>query len=94
MELVSTLHYTTTTDHKEGEQLEDQRSVGASSCNCGDGTDQSDQSLMFMMMRMMTKIISLSELNKLFKKCFSAHTFILLLLSLMTALQKSKHAGE
>ena len=29
-----------TTDHKEGEQLEDRRSVGASSCNCGDGTDQ------------------------------------------------------
>jgi len=40
----------TTTDHKEGEQLEDWRSVGASSCNCGDGTDQRVQSLMFMMM--------------------------------------------
>jgi len=36
--------------HKEGEQLEDRRSVGASSCNCGDGTDQRVQSLMFIMM--------------------------------------------
>ena len=29
-----------TTDHKEGEQLEDQRNVGESSSNNGDGTDQ------------------------------------------------------
>jgi len=36
-----------TTDHKEGEQLEDRRSVGASSCNCGDGTDQRVRSLIF-----------------------------------------------
>jgi hypothetical protein len=43
----------TTTDHKEGEQLEDRRSVGASSCNCGDGTDRRVQSLMFMMMMIM-----------------------------------------
>ena len=40
----------TTTEHKEGEQLEDRRSVGASSCNCGDGTDQRVQSLLFAMM--------------------------------------------
>jgi len=40
----------TTTDHKEGEQLEDRRSVGASSCNSGDGTDQRVQSFMFMML--------------------------------------------
>ena len=33
-----------------GKQLEDRRSVGASSCNSGDGTDQRVQSLMFMMM--------------------------------------------
>ena len=39
----------TTTDHKEGEQLGDRRSVGTSSCNSGDGTDQRVQSLMFMM---------------------------------------------
>ena len=39
--------------HKEGEQLEDRRSVGANSCNSGDGTDQRFQSLMFMMMMMM-----------------------------------------
>jgi hypothetical protein len=38
-----------TTDHKEGEQLEDQRNVGESSCNSGDGTDQRVQSFMFMM---------------------------------------------
>ena len=37
---------------KEEEQLEDRRSIGASSCNCGDGTDQRVQSLIFMMMMM------------------------------------------
>ena len=42
-----------TTDHKEGEKLEDRRSVDASSCgDSGDGTDQRVQSLMFMMMMM------------------------------------------
>jgi len=41
------LWYHTTTDHKEGEQLEDRISVGASSCNSGDGMDQRMQSLMF-----------------------------------------------
>jgi hypothetical protein len=45
----------TTTDHKEGEQLEDRRNVGGSSCISGDGTDQRVQSLMFMMMMMMTQ---------------------------------------
>ena len=42
-----------TTDHEEGEQLENWRSVGASNCNSGDGTGQRVQSLMFMMMMMM-----------------------------------------
>ena len=42
----------TTTDHKEGEQLEDQRSFGASSCNSVDGTGQRVQSLIFMIMMM------------------------------------------
>ena len=51
----------TTTDHKEGEQLEDRRSVGASSCNSGDGTDQRVQSLMFMMMMMMLWLKTLSS---------------------------------
>jgi len=37
----------TTTNHKEGEQLED-RSVGASSCYTGNGTDQRVQSFMFI----------------------------------------------
>ena len=41
----------TTTDHKEGEQLED-RNVGESSCSFGDGTDHRVQSLMFMMVMM------------------------------------------
>jgi len=36
--------------------LEDQRNIGESSCNFGDGTDQRIQSLMFMMM-MMIKIV-------------------------------------
>jgi len=31
----------TTTDHKEGEQMEDRRIVGENICNCGDGTDLS-----------------------------------------------------
>ena len=30
----------TTTDHKEGEQLEDRRNAGENSCNSGDGMDQ------------------------------------------------------
>jgi hypothetical protein len=46
----------TATDHKEGEQLEDRRNVGESSCNSGDGTDQRVHSLMFMMMKMMMMI--------------------------------------
>ena len=47
----------TATDHKEGEQLEDRRNVGESSCNFGDGTDQRVQSLMFMMMMMIMMMI-------------------------------------
>ena len=46
----------TTTHHKQGEQLEDRKSVGASSCNSGDGTGQRVQSLMFMMMMMIMVI--------------------------------------
>jgi len=45
-----------TTDHKEGEQLEDRRNVGESICNSGDGTDQRIQSLMMMMMMMMMMV--------------------------------------
>jgi hypothetical protein len=45
----------TATDHKEGEQLEDRRSVGTNNCNSGYGKDQRGQSLTFMMM--MTIII-------------------------------------
>ena len=42
---------------KEGEQLEDRRNVGESSCNFGDGTDQRVQSLTFMMMMMMMMMV-------------------------------------
>jgi len=49
----------TTTDHKEGEQLEDRRNVGARSCNSGDGTDQKVQSLMFMLLMMMMAFVVL-----------------------------------
>jgi len=37
--------------------LEDQRNVGESSCNFGDGTDKTVQSLMFMMMISHCKVI-------------------------------------
>ena len=37
--------------------MEDQRNVGASICNSGDGTDQRVQSLMFLMMMMMMMIM-------------------------------------
>ena len=63
----------TTTDHKEGEQLEDRRSVGASSSNSGDGTDQKVQSLMFMMM-MMTVVGTLQKLVKYEQKYLSIAT--------------------
>ena len=46
----------TNTDHKEGEQLEDRRSVGPSSCNSGDGMVQRVQSLMFIIMMMVMVI--------------------------------------
>ena len=49
-------NHITTTDHKEGEQLEDRRNVGDSICNFRDGTDQRVQSLIFMMMMMMMMI--------------------------------------
>jgi hypothetical protein len=39
--------------------LGDRRNVGESSCNSGEGTDQSVQFLMFMMMMMMMMMISL-----------------------------------
>jgi hypothetical protein len=48
----SLLNHTATT-HKERERLGEQRNVGESSCNCGDGTGQMAQPLMFMMMMMM-----------------------------------------
>ena len=57
----------TTADHKEGEQLEDQRSVEESCCNFGDGTDQRVQSLMFMMMMM-----KLEDYVYAFPVCYSS----------------------
>ena len=44
--------------------MEDLRSVGASSCNSGDGTDQRVQSLMLMMMMRRLKLILLVVLSK------------------------------
>ena len=37
--------------------MEDRRSVGASSCKSGDGTDRRVQSLMFMMMMVMMIVV-------------------------------------
>jgi len=54
----------TTTDHKEGEHLADRRSVGASSCNSGDGTDERFQSLMFMMMTIMMMMMMMYLFGK------------------------------
>jgi len=51
----------TTIDNKEREQLKDRRSVCASNCNSGDGTDQRVQSLMFMVMMMMNYCTILNE---------------------------------
>jgi hypothetical protein len=45
----------TTTDHKEGEELEGRRNDGEGSCNSGDGTDQRVQSSTFMMMMIKNK---------------------------------------
>jgi hypothetical protein len=45
--------------HKEREQFGDQRNVGESSCNSGDGTGQMAQPLMFMMIMMMMMMTSL-----------------------------------
>ena len=42
-----------TTDHKEREQLEDQRNVGENSCSSVDGSDKLVQSLMYMIKMMM-----------------------------------------
>jgi len=42
----------TTTDHNLWEQLEERRSVGASSCNSVDGLGQRAQSLLFLIMMM------------------------------------------
>jgi len=64
----------TTTDYKEGEQLEDRRSVDASSCNCGDGTDQRDQSLMMMFMMMITISISINVLSSIRMLASSIHS--------------------
>jgi len=51
----------TTTDHKEGVQLEDRRNVGESSCNFGDGTDQRVQSLMLMLMLLLLLLLMMMK---------------------------------
>jgi len=52
-----------TTDHKEGEEFQERRNVGESSCKSGDGTDQREQSLMFMMIMMMMMMMNLKVLH-------------------------------
>jgi len=51
-------------DHKEGEQLEDRKNVGESSCNFGDGTDQRVQSLIFTKMMRIDMHIGLSDISR------------------------------
>ena len=58
----------TATDRKEGAQLEDRRSVGESSCNCGDGTEQRVRSLVFMV-KMMMMISSRLHIDRPVAKC-------------------------
>ena len=55
----------TITDHKEGEQMEDRRNVGESSCNFGEGTDQRVQSLMFTMMMIILSSMNAVTYNKI-----------------------------
>jgi len=47
----------TTTDHQEVEQFEDQRNVGEGSCNFGDGTEERVQSLKFIIIIIIIIII-------------------------------------
>jgi len=77
-----------TTDHKEGEQLEDWGNVGESSCNSGDGTVQRVQSLMFMMM--MIKKIQ----NSKFKIGTEFLTFIFCTTSACWWSSRSKHVAS
>ena len=58
----------TATDHKEGEQLEDRRSVDTNSCNSGDGTDQRVQSLMFVMLIIIKCYSRKSQLTSFFNQ--------------------------
>jgi len=44
--------------------LEERRSVGASSCDCGDGTDQRVQSLMSMMMILVSRLSEMYNYEK------------------------------
>jgi hypothetical protein len=60
----------TITDHKEGEQSDDRRSVGSSRCNSGDGTDQRVQSLMFILV-MMVMIIKHIKTAYLFASLYA-----------------------
>jgi hypothetical protein len=63
----------TATVHREREQLGDQRNVGESSCNCGDGMDQMAQPLMFMMMMMMMMMMLLSRYLDVLNSRFISH---------------------
>ena len=81
----------TTTDHKKGEQLEDQRSVGASSCNSGDGMGQRVQSLMFVikMMMMMMMVIPYPPFSTMTSSKYPVPSTVLKLWITIMQLQKT-----
>jgi len=66
----------TTSHHKEGEYLEDLRIVGASSCNCRDGTDQRVQSLMFMMMITISRILGFTDILDVWIRLWKMYTLL------------------
>jgi len=66
--------------------MEDRRSVGASSCNSGDGTDQRVQSLMFMMMTNMSAICLLRDTFWYSNSSFTTETYQMILFCVITHL--------
>ena len=80
----------TTTDRKEGEQLVDRSSVGASSCKSWHGKDQRVQSLMFMMMMMMVMMM----LTLMLLTAVLFYSLLLKLSSFKTCIWKEKLCGS
>ena len=82
---IESLRNHTTTDHKEGEQLEDRRNLGESSCNFGDGTDQRVQPMMLMMMMMMMIGEKISKKNTAFRRAISVQERLALTLRFLAS---------